>query len=62
MSAKDDLEMVANYYRNLPDVRGEAIEAARAEGVKWREIAAILEMTENGVHKAYQTYQARKAK
>lgn len=53
MSAREDLEEVASYQRNLPSVRGEAIKAARAEKVTWREIASILGMTENGVHKAY---------
>ena len=58
MSVRDDLETVASYQRNLPNTRGEAIEAARAEGVTWREIAGLLDMTENGAHKAYNTWKS----
>ena len=61
MSVRDDLTTVATYMRNLPDVRGEAIDAARREGVTWREIAALLGMTENGVHKAHAAWVKRGA-
>lgn len=59
VSVRDDLETVAAYQRNLPSVRGEAIDAARAEGVTWREIAALLGMTENGAHKAHAAWKVR---
>lgn len=52
MTIKDDLERIANYQRNLPNVRAEAVDAARHEGMTWREIGGILNMTEHGLIKA----------
>lgn len=43
------LEEVARLQRELPTMRAEAVAEARAEKMTWREIAAILDMTERGV-------------
>lgn len=42
--------------------RGERIQIARDEKppFTWREIAELLGITENGVHKAYAAYQAKR--
>lgn len=56
---KSDLEEIAAYQRNLPTVRAEAVAAARAAGMTWREIASILGMTEHGVIKAHKAFNAK---
>ena len=45
---------------NYAQVRGERITDARDAGWTWVEIAALLGMTENGVHKAYAAYIAKR--
>ena len=52
--------MVANYQRNLPNTRAEAVAKAREEGITWREIASILDMTEHGVIKAQKKWEAER--
>ena len=59
MTTREDLEMIANYQRNTPIVRYETVERARTEGMTWREIAVILEMSEQGVVKAQKAYRAK---
>jgi transposase len=49
---RKNLVYVAGYQRNLPNVRAEAVDAARKAGMTWREIASILDMTEHGLIKA----------
>lgn len=49
---RDDLERVAAFQHNMSSVRAEAVDAARKAGITWREIAAILGMTEHGLIKA----------
>lgn len=61
MSTREDLEKVANCRRNLPDIQGETVARAREEGITWREIARILDVTERGVIKTQRAYEARKA-
>ncbi|MEC5149160.1 hypothetical protein [Cryobacterium sp. GrIS_2_6] len=56
--AVDDLKALASY--DFEADRAQRIEAARSSGVTWREIAAILGMTDNGVHKAYKKWLATK--
>ena len=56
MTTRDDLEKIANYQRNTPTLRYELVERARAEGITWREIAAILEMSEQGIVKAQKAH------
>lgn len=56
MTIREDLAAVAESQRNLPGQRGHMIHLAREQGLTWREIARILDMTENGVHKAYQAW------
>ena len=62
MTTREDLERIANHYRNLPGIRAEAITKARAEGMTWREIASLLEMTEHGVIKADRVHREAKPK
>lgn len=55
----DDLRSIAAFDYVIE--RGERIDNARAANppFTWREIAQLLGMTENGVHKAYAAYQAK---
>lgn len=59
MSIRSDLEALAKEQRTLPDRRGKAVAAARALGMTWREIAIILDMTEQGIIKADKAWRER---
>ena len=59
MSAQDDLETIAAYRRNLPQLQGETIAAARDDGMTWRDIARILDITERGAYKVQRAWEAR---
>lgn len=45
--------------RMLPDRRAWLVDRARREGMTWREIAKILEMTEHGLQKADRLWRER---
>lgn len=49
---RDDLRALASEQQSFPDRRREAVERARAASMTWREIAALLGMSEYGVRKA----------
>jgi hypothetical protein len=53
---RSDLVEIAAYRRNHPYVQGEAVDAARAANLTWREIAHLLDMTEHGLIKAQRRY------
>jgi len=47
-----ELEALAKEQRDLPIRRAELIQAARAQGITWNEIAHIFGMTSHGLIKA----------
>ena len=59
VSTRSDLEAIAEEQRTLPDRRAQAVNAARNLGMTWREIAIILNMTEQGLIKADKAWRQR---
>jgi hypothetical protein len=57
-TAVEHLETVAELIESLPNMRAEAVEDARAVGMTWAEITAILGMTEPGLVKAHKKWEA----
>jgi len=55
----DDLRAMAELQRSLPDRRAALVDRARREGMTWREISYILDMTEQGLIKADKAWRAR---
>lgn len=53
MTPQEELAHVAELKRELPAMQAAAIERARNGGMTWREIAAILKITERAVYKAH---------
>jgi transposase len=45
--------------RSFPDRRATLVDQARREGMTWREIAHILDMTEHGLIKADKAWKER---
>lgn len=59
VSIRSDLEQLAEEQRTLPDRRAQLVAAARNLGMTWREIAIILDMTEQGIIKADKAWRER---
>lgn len=59
MGIRDELHALADMQRMLPDRRAWLVDRARREGMTWREIAKILEMTEHGLQKADRLWRER---
>lgn len=59
VSIRSDLEQLAEEQRTLPDRRAQLVNAARNLGMTWREIATILDMTEQGLIKADKAWRER---
>lgn len=59
MGIREDLYEIAEQQRTLLDRRAELVEEARNNGMTWREIASILDMTEQGLMKARRTRNER---
>jgi hypothetical protein len=57
-TAAEHLEYVAALQRSLPNTRAESVDDARAAGLTWPEITAILGMTEAGLVKAHKRWEA----
>jgi transposase len=56
---RDDLRALAQVQRSFPDRRATLVDQARREGMTWREIAHILDMTEHGLIKADKAWKER---
>ena len=56
---RDELHALAEMQRMLPDRRACLVDRARREGMTWREIAKILDMTEHGLQKADRQWRER---
>jgi DNA-directed RNA polymerase specialized sigma24 family protein len=56
---KDELRALAELQRSLPDKRAALVDRARLAGMTWREIAKILDMTEQGLIKADRAWRER---
>lgn len=56
---RDELRAVADMQRSLRNRRAAVVERARAEGLTWREISGILDMTQQGLIKAHKAWEAR---
>lgn len=50
---------MAELQRTLPDRRAQLVHKARQHGLTWREIALILNMTEQGLIKADRQWRER---
>ena len=59
MGIKDELRALAEVQRTLPNKRAALVDRARREGMTWREIAKILDMTEPGLIKADKAWKER---
>jgi len=59
VSIRSDLEQLAEEQRTLPDRRAQLVAAARNLNMTWREIAIILDMTEQGLIKADKAWRER---
>lgn len=49
---RENLKVIAENQRQLPELRREWVTNGREAGMTWREIAGILGMTEHGLIKA----------
>ncbi|MFT4284359.1 MAG: hypothetical protein QM598_05935 [Protaetiibacter sp.] len=67
-SIRDDLQSIGSNlsrtsreYDRLLEQRGEFVARARREGMTWREIAGLLDMTEHGLVKSQRSWEKRVA-
>ena len=59
MGIRDELREFAAMQKLMPDKLSELVARARREGLTWREIAIILDMTEQGLIKAHKAWLTR---
>jgi transposase len=59
VGTRDDLEALAEQQQTLRDRRAALVAEARAQGMTWREIATILDMTQQGLIKADKAWKER---
>ena len=59
MGIKNELRTLAQEQRSIVNRRAALVDRARQEGLTWREIAGILDMTQQGLIKADRTWRAR---
>ena len=59
MGIREELTQLAELQRALPDRRAALVDRARLAGMTWREIAKILDMTEQGLIKADRMWRER---
>jgi transposase len=59
VSIRDDLVALAKQQQTVRDRRASLVAEARRQGMTWREIASILDMTQQGLIKAQRAWEAR---
>ena len=59
MGIKNELRTLAQEQRSIVNRRATLVDRARQEGLTWREIAGILDMTQQGLIKADKSWRAR---
>lgn len=57
MDVRTELEQLAREQSELPTRRAELVAKARTEGLTWREIGSILNMTPHGLIKAQRAHE-----
>ena len=59
MGIREELRALAEEQRSFPDRRAATVDRARQSGMTWRQIAIILDMTEQGLIKADKMWRER---